>query len=463
MQIVSDSDRALLDAYGKITLFAYIDDVPMAAPIGAASYQGEWGSTESFSFGNACAASMTLSVAASLRELKGKRVRVTWAVSDVEYPLFSGRVERAPISAGRTIIEAWDEMYYGGSAPFAPTAALCGSCDAADAFRAVAGAVGAEADPEALEALQGLVIAAGLGNLPKETTNSAVAGYIAGLIGGSAVIGRDGKLTVKRCGPTQWLTQPYSGSAAAEGSDFTVSGITLQREETVTVTHAGGSSEQEQRIQVFQAGDGSLMVDNPLADQAAADRAFASLGGIAFRPGSYGFPGGLILEPGDLFTVESMDGDYSVLAASISFELDGGVKTEVACGGAPEDGGVPGQINQALKALEADYAKLRTLVAENAEILSARISNLRAEDIVAGRIRSTDFASVILSEVYPTPATFPASNLYPNNGEEIIRGIEIDFASGVIRGVFYSREMEDLKAAVADLSQRLDVLERASG
>lgn len=462
MQTVSDIDRALLDAYSKVTLFAYIDDSPLAAPIGAASYLGEWGSTESFSFANACAASMTLTVAASLRELKGRHIRVTWAVSDAQYPLFSGRIERAPISAGRTAIEAWDEMYYGGSAPFAPTAALCGNCDAADAFQAVAGAIGAQAAPEALEALRGIVIASGLGNLPTETTNSAVAGYLAGLIGGSAVIGRDGKLTVKLCTPTQWRTQPYSGAAAAEGSEFSVSGITLQRETTVTVTQADGTSEEEQRIQVFQAGDGTLMVDNLLADQSAAERAFANLEGITFRPGTYGFPGGLLLEPGDLFTVESMDGAYSVLAASISFELDGGVKTEVACGGAPEDGGVPGQINQALKALEADYAKLRTLVAENAEILSARISNLRAEDIVAGRIRSTDFASVILSEVYPSSSTFPASKLYPNNGEEIIRGIEIDFASGVIRGVFYSREMEDLKAAVADLSQRLDALERAS-
>jgi hypothetical protein len=370
-----------------------------------------------------------------------------------------GKMEDAEVSAGRTTIQVWDAMYYGGSDAFIPSSAMCSDCDAADAFREIAGFMGVSADPESLALLQGITITGGLGGLPEDATNSAVAGYISGLVGGNAIISRAGQLSVKLYSHTGWKTEPYSGGASAQGVNFPITGVTMQREDTVTVSNPDGTTSEESRVHEFSAGDGTLMIDNPLADQPAADRAYAALENAVLRPGVFSFPGGLLIEPGDIVEVESMDGVYSVAAVMLSMSFDGGVKTEIRCRGAEPSGGAAGAINQELKALAADFAKLRTLVAENARITNARISNLRAEDIVAGRIRSTDYQSLILTEVFPAPAVFPSAALFPNNGEEITRGIEIDFEAGVIRGIFYSDATDALQRRLEELENRVAAIE----
>lgn len=459
MQIVSDHERQLVDRYAKITLAAYIDGIRLDAGIGSCNYTADCGSDESFSFGNACAAGISLVAGKALPDIKGLPFRVTWAVDGTERPLMEGKIEDAEVSAGRTTIQAWDAMYYGGSDAFIPSSAMCSDCDAADAFREIAGFMGVSADPESLAMLQGITITGGLGGLPEDTTNAAVAGYIAGLVGGNAIISRTGQLSVKLYSHTGWKTEPYSGGASAQGVNFPITGVTLQREDTVAVSNPDGTTSEESRVYEFSAGDGVLMIDNPLADQAAADRAYEALEDTVLRPGAFSFPGGLLIEPGDIVEVESMDGVYSAAAAMISMSFDGGVKTEIRCGGAAPSGGAAGAINQALKALMVDFAKLRTLVAENARITNARISNLRAEDIVAGKIRSTDYQSLILEEVFPDSSAFPSAALFPNNGEEITRGIEIDFEAGVIRGVFYSTVTDELQQRLNGLEDRIAALE----
>ena len=452
MQKVSETVRALVDRYEKITLTAYLDGKRVDAGVGACELTTACGDDESFTFGNACSSRIDLTLAASLPGIDGQKLKVTWAVDETEHPLFDGRVEKPLIRAGHTTIEAWDAMYYGGSDVFVPIWSMDQDVDAAEAFSGIASAMGISVSDEAVELLSGIIIPGGPGQMPEDTSNSAAAGYIAGLIGGNAMIDRAGQLTVRKILQTDFETQPYAGGASAQSKDFFITGITLQREEVVTVKNEDGTSSEEDRVTEYGAGDGTLMVSNPLADQAAADRAFAALEGIHFRPGSYTFPGGLLLEPGDLITVHSMDGSYTVVCVMLSMSFDGGVKTSVSSGGAAPQGGAQGAINQALATLYADFARLRTLVAENAQITSARIANLSVDDIVAGRIRSTDFLASELDEVYPSKNTFPSDRLWLNNGEEIIRGIEIDFTTGVIRGVFFN-------SVTDDLNNRLEVLE----
>lgn len=221
----------------------------------------------------------------------------------------------------------------------------------------------------------------------------------------------------------------------------------------MTSQNEDGTSSEEELVTEYGAGDGTLMVSNPLADQAAADRAFTALDSIHFRPGAYSFPGGLLLEPGDLITVHSMDGSYTVACVMLSMSFDGGVKTSVSCGGAVPEGGAQGAINQALATLYADFARLRTLVAENAQIVSAKISHLTSDDITAGRIHSTDFATIDLQQLFPSAALYPADTTYPNNGEQIIRGFEIDFSTGIIRGVFWSEAVEALTNRVEEVER----------
>ena len=338
--------------------------------------------------------------------------------------------------------------------------------DAWSAFSGVAAAMGVSANPDARELLSGIGISGGLGHLPDNISNSAVAGYIAGLIGGNALIDRSGYLTVRKISQTGFETQPYSGGASAKNADFFISGITLQREDVATVVNEDGTSTEESVVYEYTSGDGTLMIQNLLADQRAADRAFEALEGVAFRPGNYSFPGGLLIEPGDLFQIYSMDGRYTVAAVMISMSFDGGVKTTVSCGGHAPNGGAKGSINQALATLFADYARLRTLVAENAKIISAKINHLSADDIVAGKIRSTDFSLSELPLIYPASNMYPSSIAYPSNGEQIIRGFEIDFSSGIIRGAFWSEpiamlqtRVNSIESQLAQINQRLEDLE----
>lgn len=409
MQKVTDSVKALLARYAKITLTAYIDGSKLDALLGDVQQDTSCGAEDAFSFGNACAASVKLTVAASMPGLRGHGLRITWAVDETEYPLFEGKILNASVSAGRTYIEAWDAMYYGGSDLFIATSAMLQTIDAADAFGRIAAAIGVEAADEALRLLEGIKIQNGMGHLPEEASNSAVAGYIAGLVGGNAMIDRAGKLTARQIQTVDFESQPYEGGASAQNGDFAVTGVTLQREDIITIVNEDGTTSEETTVQEFGAGDGTLMVQNPLADQLAADRCYAQLQNVEFRPGLYSFPGGLLLEPGDVFAIHSMDGSYAVAAITLNMSFDGGVKTTAGCGGEMEKGGAQGAINQALATLNADFARLRSLVAENAEIVSAKITHLTAEDITAGRIHSTDFSAVNLPLIYPLEGTLQYS------------------------------------------------------
>ena len=72
--------------------------------------------------------------------------------------------------------------------------------------------------------------------------------------------------------------------------------------------------------------------------------------------------------------------------------------------------------------------------------------------IKAGKIRSEDFEMIPIAQIYPSTFIYPDTTVFPNNGEMISRGIEIDFASNVIRGVFFN----DVTDA---LTRRITILE----
>jgi hypothetical protein len=298
-----------------------------------------------------------------------------------------------------------------------------------------------------VDRLDPIGIVNGFSSLPDEVSISAVAGYLAGLVGCNAVIDRSGWLRLT--GPSAASSgvstfQSYAGGSSADDHTFVVSGITMERKDLVTVRNEDGSFSQEEQISVFSAGDGTLLVENPLADQTTADLAWDNLNGLSFLPGRYSFPQGIQVEPGDQIRVQTLEGYQPIVAMSVTHAIDGGVKTTASCGGWPESGGTAGQINQALKTLSAEFARVRKLIAENAEIVNARIDNLRAEDIIAGRIRSEDFAVEAEPLWYPDTYWYPGSIMYSSGGDQIIKGFEIDFASQIIRGSFASDVTDDL-------------------
>lgn len=60
---------------------------------------------------------------------------------------------------------------------------------------------------------------------------------------------------------------------------------------------------------------------------------------------------------------------------------------------------------------------------------------ISSDIIKAGVIRSLDYEVVDIDEYYPAVDLYPDVDLYPNDGKDIVKGLEIDFAAGAIRGV----------------------------
>jgi hypothetical protein len=78
---------------------------------------------------------------------------------------------------------------------------------------------------------------------------------------------------------------------------------------------------------------------------------------------------------------------------------------------------------------------------------------ISADIIKAGKIRSLDFEIIDVEKLYPGDTLYPDS-IYPNTGDDITRGIEIDFSAGYIRGAF-SYDVTD------ELARRISALEKA--
>lgn len=454
MQDVSATTVERLAAWSRITLHCYIDENESTAPIKSCTYTAGNGTESAFAFGHAVSAGVTITLDGAIPDIDGKSIEITWQVDEDEYPLLFGRIETGRITAGQTTVTAWDELYWGGSGLY--TGGIIAGEDAGQALAVIAQKIGIAAEQESIDLLSGIFLSHNLSN-EGEISFAAAAGHLAGLVGGNAIITRTGELGIRQYTSTDQAAEVYSGGAVAENQDFAVTGITMQRYAPETVSYDTGDGITSQ-TEEYSAGDGSLMVINPLADQAAADRVYGMLSALSFRPGTYSIPGGLLLEPGDLLTIKTMDGDYTALVSATSLELDGGARCTITAGGYAESGGAQGSINQQLRILEADYARLGKIVADNAEIVSARISSLSADDITAGRIQSTDFLVSALPMVFPGAETYPAANLYPSNGEEIIRGMEIDFSSGIIRGSFWADNITKLEQQIATLEDKINLL-----
>lgn len=385
MQAISAEDLLKVNSLSKLHLHCYIDGELLAAGIKSTLYTASAGSEESFSFGNSCAANVKIVVGEALPGLTGKTLQLTWSVDEAEYPLLVGTVEKASMSAGQTTIEAYDLMYKHGGKPFDGTE-FQETCDGAVLLQAIAKFMEVEIDPDTLAEMEGVSVVDGLKDLAEDTSCGMAAGYLAGLVGKNALISREGLLTFRGYPSTDLVTEVYSGGAAAEGEMYTMTGITFQRE-TVQETTTPDQITTEERVTLeYSAGDGSLLLQNPLCDQSAADRVYGALGGLSYMPGSFSFPGGLLLEPGDLFSVRTLEGTYQTAAVTLTLELDGGCKATAASGGAVQDGGYSGTIHQALNSLSLELGRFQKLYADNAVIQAASIEELRAGKIYSNAI-----------------------------------------------------------------------------
>ena len=457
MQPISSVDESLLLNYAPVKIGITIENQSEGLRSGNVQIDSMCGSADAFLFGNAGTSTLRMTLDGAFPNLRGKLVVLTWSVSDdQDYPLFRGWVTKSEVNSNKTTIQAGDTMLVQGSKPMMITERMRDHMTAGEGWVAVASQLDCHYVQEDADILDKIGILNGFSGLPEEVSISAVAGYLAGLIGANAVVDRSGVLRLTGPSAVSQSAVPfqgYSGGNTIQDQTFVVSGITMERTDLVQVRGDDGTVSEEEQISTYSAGDGTLLVTNPLCDQITTDLAWDNLQGLRFQPGRYSFPQGIQVELGDLVRVHTLEGYQTTAAMSVTHIIDGGVKTTTACGGWPEDGGTAGQINQALQSLAAEFARVRKLIAENAEIVNARISNLRAEDIIAGRIQSEDFSVTEDPLIYPGDALSPADSAFPKNGELIIKGFEIDFSAQIIRGSFTSDVTDSLDRRLTAVEQ----------
>lgn len=351
------------------------------------------------------------------KRLTGTGIKITWDVDgEAEYNLFQGRIETVTVAGGRATITAQDELFWNGSRAFKRQNEFSTDSNAATVLSAIADGMGVALNSATESLLSSVTISGGFSSCRDNLTYYQAAGYIAALVGGNAVINRDGELAVVKYHAVDFETEPYSGECSAENTDYTTSGVSFQRTYINRTTNPDGTISEHESPTTYKAGDGSLSLENPLADQTATTRAFNALRSFASRKGQYSFPMGIQIEPGDIITINSMDGTYPVAVCQIQHDIDGGVKSTVTGAGQSKPNGVIGTVveevqtrggllrsvgssdetddtevlvpgrngplTQRIENLELEVLRVKNLQAENAEIVSAKIQNLFAEEIL---------------------------------------------------------------------------------
>lgn len=460
MQTISSADLSLLESYSPVHLHLYVGGTEIPAKLSTFNLTTAVGD-EALNCGNSVASVMQVGAVAEeiyrglvtrdgkeivtcLGEqimakflwngLVGSTIGITWDVDgSTEYNLFQGKIEKCVVNSGRAQITAQDELFWNGSRLFAGQRNYQTTVSAQTVLETIASEMGVTLNAATSSLASDVSIYNGFGSCRDQLQLYQAAGYVAGILGGNAVINRDGELAVVRYATTSFSTEVYQGGSSAENENYAPSGVRFVRQITTRITNADGTISESDTIATYSAGDGSVEMENPLANKVAATRAYNALRSISSRKGTYSFPMGIQLEPGDVITVTTMDGTYPVAIVSQQLDIDGGVKSTVRGAGQMYPNGVNGTmtntytptrnsmrsarllgdtadeedepdtdadeifvpghvgpVTQRLNSLELEMLKVKNLQAENAEITNANIQNIKAGNIDVDALLAQD-------------------------------------------------------------------------
>ncbi|MCD7857949.1 MAG: hypothetical protein LUG55_09170 [Clostridiales bacterium] len=424
------------------------DEGALDAEVVSATYTASVGGGDGFSIGNACSAELSIVLAEAGLVAGGQTIRVAWDAAGTEYPLFVGKVSKATVSGSQTTITAYDALDGVSATPYQPT--LTGSCTAAAALADIAEQIGVELDSATQTLAEGVALTEGVGALEGLSLSSAAAN-LALLLGGNAVITREGALAVRQFADSGWAAESYSGGASPEDTAYTVEGLTFQRTDTTTAVNEDGTSTETSTTTDYTAASGSgggLTYSSSLATQALVDGAFAALEGLTFWAGSFSTQGGIFVEPGDLAEIDGQ----TVAVSSLTLSLDGGCKADITSLGQTETTGSGGTLTQAISAMQQDYGEFKSLVAQNVSVTNANITNLQAtaaqmETAIIGKAEVSDLtaANAAITDLSAEFADI-SSLLAGNVGAGTVQAIHLTADNVVIDDVIITDAM------IADLS-----------
>ena len=326
MQQVTTTTQALVNGLEKVALkLAVYGQDPLDTEVVSCALSLGCSGGGRFSIGNACpqSARLVLDHSGALG-IQGQLVQLTWSVFEAWYPLFTGYVTRERVVNGALELEVNDALYVYGSADYdGQTTSLS---EALDHIAGVLGTTLADDIPDLT------LKTADFSDLPAHPTCAQVLAMVAGLLGCNAFLNRSGQLTLRPYSPVDFSAECYEGGWQMEAEEFIPQGLTFLR--------VGEDATGALREQAFSAGDGSLVLENPLADQSYVDLAWSQMSGLAFYVGQFSIPGGLLLEPGDIIALEGK----AVACTGLTITIDGGVKTDVTSCGEEDEGGARGSL-----------------------------------------------------------------------------------------------------------------------
>lgn len=230
-------------------------------------------------------------------------------------------------------------------------------------------------------------------------------GLLAALCGCNAVIDRNGKLSLR------WYTR---SSVTVNGEEYYTDGFqqndTAFTLETVRVTVTSVTEQTDEDGQVLKTetsqvltptgidGEVGIEITHPYMTQDVLDDVWVAIGGLSYWPGTYTFLGNLLLEPGDLMTVEGLDGTaYTVPVMELEQTFDGGVKTAVtAVGRSKTESSIStgSTLTKSVERLEGELAQFQSLYTQNLSAQVAKIQRLTADYIQSNYIAADEMEAV---------------------------------------------------------------------
>jgi hypothetical protein len=403
-------------------------------------------SRDSISVGNVCAASVEGTISGRY-DLKGTTIQAEIGVSvngTMEYgALGTFLVTECEKSTDSTTFTAYDACYYQFNDSYQPT-------------------VGSE--PTILAIIQDIADQAGVtlsSTVPTMAKNTTVTGtltgrtlkqmlgYMAGLVGGNAVIDREGKLAIVRS--DFYLSSTSGDISTMEVKEFTTVSKDEYYEDTmknngtyqvmrlsctvpsedgtnevIEVTVGGGTAaadvgtvEPDQPTYYDDGADATcLYMENPYMTEAIAQEIVNVLYyKKKIHLGEASFCVGGMNDPGDIFYIQDCETEdwIYMLASSIKCTFDGGVRTEIASGNSTDaegdnsaisssGGSASSSLSTQISQLQQELEALKAQVAKQPEIQhgNERIATTTAGTTVNTKI-TFDTAFSAVPNVYVTP------------------------------------------------------------
>lgn len=150
--------------------------------------------------------------------------------------------------------------------------------------------------------------------------------YIAQLHGGYATFNRQGQLEIRYFKEIDYTVNVnrYFDDLVVQENNFIVNAISCATNEENTLTAGTGVA--------------SIAISNPYMTQSTLDSIYNTLKGFTYRPASFSMLGDILLDPGDIITMQAKDGNvYKIPIMSITQEFDGGLTTTIEAVGKTEE------------------------------------------------------------------------------------------------------------------------------